>query len=263
MDINAIRTSGILELYALGLLDDKEVGQVSEYLIQFPELQVDLFDIQKALQSYAQTYGIKPRPELEEEIVNEVRSQGGFKNQSFAQNSNPSVPKGNVNFWLGLSTILGLMALGTLWYAFQNIQSNERLQQELNVVASECDSITTEKDKELNLYKLVLNSETKTLNFTPTEKFGSIEVLLYNNNASNQNFIKVNNFPELKEGQVLQLWSLMPNQDPKPLDIFNQNSELIIPVQFIPGTKTYAITIEEAGGAQVPNLELLIGTVNV
>jgi len=59
--LQEIRKSGLIEYYALGLLDDQDIQRVEMYLIQFSELQKDLLDIQLALQAYATSLSIKPR----------------------------------------------------------------------------------------------------------------------------------------------------------------------------------------------------------
>ena len=101
------------------------------------------------------------------------------------------------------------------------------------------------------------------LNMTPTSGYPETQLLFHINTVDRQNFIQVQNLPGIAANQAFQLWSLKPGVDPIPLTVFKQGDDFIIPVDFEEGTGTYAITIEAEGGAQVPTLERLIGTVTV
>jgi anti-sigma factor RsiW len=56
MDLNEYISSGILELYAAGALDEAEAREVEAMAAQHPEVKVELDAIQSALTGYAGAY---------------------------------------------------------------------------------------------------------------------------------------------------------------------------------------------------------------
>lgn len=68
MNIQAYIESGILEMYALDQLDPIEKDDVELMISLFPELQKELESIQHALETYAASCAIVPRPYVKDKI---------------------------------------------------------------------------------------------------------------------------------------------------------------------------------------------------
>lgn len=261
MDISEIRASGLLEQFVLGQLSEVEQKQVEGYLLQYPELKNDLFSIQNALQKYAETYGIQPKSHLEDRILEEIRSKGGFaKNSSIV---NKKAPSNNKNFWSGLSVLLGLLVIAAIWYSYKLSDENKDLKSTIQETAAACDSLDRVNKIYIKYYESMLSFETTKLDFTPTPGYPEVGLKFYYNPSQKENFIQINNLPLIQSNQAFQLWSLKDGEAPIPLDVFTGEKGEIVPVRFIDGTKTYAITIEKSGGVESPTLEQLIGTVGV
>ncbi len=260
MDIREVRESGLLEQYVLGLLSEVEQKQVESYLSEYPELKSDIFSIQGALQKYAETYGIQPKPLLEGKILEEIRSRGGITNNSAIGDKTKS---NNINLWSGLTVLLGLVALGTLWYSYKLIDENKDLKSTIKETILACDSVDQINKTYIKYYESMLSFETTKLDFTPTKGYPEVGLKFYYNPTQKENFIQINNLPVIDSNHTFQLWSLKEGEAPIPLDLFTGQKGAVLPVKFIDGTKTYAITIEKAGGVESPTLDRLIGTVGV
>lgn len=72
MDINNYIESGILELYALGLLSSSEVKEVDRLLKKYDVLAQELDKIYLALEKYAQMNAVEPRAGLEQELLDRI-----------------------------------------------------------------------------------------------------------------------------------------------------------------------------------------------
>lgn len=68
MNIQAYIDSGILEMYALDLLDPVEREEAELMISFFPEIRKELESIQNALEMYAGSRAIQPRPHLKDKI---------------------------------------------------------------------------------------------------------------------------------------------------------------------------------------------------
>ena len=73
-------SSGLLELYAMGISSPKETQIVQEHLNQFPELKQELKEIEMSLENYALTNSTQPAPSVKEKLFNQLFS-GDKKNQ--------------------------------------------------------------------------------------------------------------------------------------------------------------------------------------
>lgn len=68
LNIQAYLDSGILEMYALDLLDPDEREEAELVISFFPEIRKELDSIQYALEKYADSQAILPRPHVKDKI---------------------------------------------------------------------------------------------------------------------------------------------------------------------------------------------------
>ncbi|MBT8233885.1 MAG: anti-sigma factor [Saprospiraceae bacterium] len=257
--VKDIRESGLIEYYVLDILSQEERSQVEKYLIQFPELQKDYLEIQAAMQSYAQSQNIIPRKGLSNDITNYINENSANKiNKGGGGKSGSSS-----NLFKFLTGILGLVSVGALWFAFQKDNQIKEIQNEYAVYQSDCDSTVNAQNEKLSVLEFLNNPDNNSLEITPTDNYSNTKLILHSNPNTRRNFLQVNELPTINRDQAFQLWSLKDGQNPIPMNVFTLEGEIFIPLDFEEGTKTYAITIEQAGGSQVPTLTRLIGTVNV
>ena len=77
MNSNDIISSGLLELYALGLTSAEESEQVKKWLIEFPDVKAELMAIESAMESYAHANSIAPPTGVKERILNNIGAVHG------------------------------------------------------------------------------------------------------------------------------------------------------------------------------------------
>jgi len=258
--VKEIKESGIIEYYVLGLLSEKEVNQVRGYLEKYPELQKDYEEIQLAMQLYAKANGEPPRDGLSNDITEFIKNNG---EETVKENSSTSEeePKQGSNIFKNFAILFGFATLFGLYLSKHN--NYKELQKSNSILQEECDSTINAQQSIIVKYESLNNSENKSLSVTPTENYTNTQLVFHNNKSAKKNFIQILNLPEINNDQAFQLWSLKPDTDPIPLTVFKNDGNFIIPVDFEEGTQTYAITIENEAGAEVPTLTRLIGTVGV
>ena len=69
MDFNAYISSGILELYCIGLVTDAERAEVEQYAAQYPAIKIEIAYISASLEAYALANGISPAGKLKPELL--------------------------------------------------------------------------------------------------------------------------------------------------------------------------------------------------
>jgi hypothetical protein len=258
VDIAEIRSSGILELYALDQLSPAEKAEVEGYLVSYPELREDLKEIERSLEFLAMSAAKPAPPGLKGKILDEIRKTGP---QDKSGSDTPA--KRLSGIWSTIAALLGLGLLVGGYYLMQKNNRIEQLEQVLIAQRDSCNQSTQQLNAQLDILRQLTFPDNKILPFQATPGFASTDLYLHYNVVTGRSFIQVRNLPALATNQSFQLWSLKPNQAPTPLTVFDIPSNGLIEVAFEAGTDTYAITIEPKGGRQTPTLENLIGTVSV
>ena len=268
MNLEEIRNSGLLESYVIGLLSGRQLDEVEQHIRDYPELNSDLSEIQRSFRAYAEINGIQPRPELLDKILDEAR---GGQTTPTNTNSPKDIPDGGGRGPFFIPFLLfAALALAGAWWGYSNMNDYETLdgeysdlEQEYNEYQLVCDSLTADNAELRAMMNTITNPGNRIIQLTPTGNFAATNLYLHTNAELQINYIQAMTLPSIAANQAFQLWSLKDGQNPIPLTVFADSENQIIPVDFEEGTGTYAITIEDEDGAQVPNLEQLIGTIGV
>lgn len=253
-----IKDSGLLEQYALGLLSEEELLTVEQHLSLFPDLKLELREIESALHMYAKAMGIAPRPELEGQIMDSIKAQSPPIRETVGK-IKPMASR----TWLVAASVLGLGLLISLFSLFSLKNELNDLKSEYAVATTDCDNIVQDQNKTIELLQKLNNPDMKKHNMSATAGFPETQLFFYINPESKENFIQIQKLPLIAQGEIYQLWSLKDGIAPIPLSTFGGKVGDIIPVDFEDNTLTYAITIEPTGGSLSPNLAKLICTVGV
>ena len=239
-------------------LSTAEKAEVEGYIRTFPELKVDITEIERSLELFAKSASLKAPAGLKDKILDQIKNEGA------SEKTKPHTPSsGSFGMWRMVAALFGLGILLFGYLFWQKSNDAERLQQELTASRDSCEQSTQQLTDQLRLLQQLTYPDNKILPFTATPGFASTDLYLHHNAETKRNFIQVRNLPAIAANQSYQLWSLKPNQAPIPLDVFDLPATGLIEVRYVDGTETYAITIEPRGGKDSPTLENLIGTVGV
>ena len=257
MDIKKYISSGILELYVIGVLSEAEQAEVESMASKHIEIQQEIFQIANNLEKYARMHGVKVDAGVEQKLFNnlpeKVNKGGGKREEPVKQNA---------SLWKTGAIIFGLMtiALAILLY-----HQNEGFKQDLQIASDSlaiCDSLKTQEANKTRIYAEMNLPETKIVELTPTDNFPKARLRLYYNKENNSNILQWVEPPGLEPGTVYQLWYFDEENVPKPLETFD-NKKMIWELTFKNEATIYAFTIEPEGGSETPTLANLIGTVSI
>ena len=249
----------MLELYVLGLLSDEERAGIVTALSEYPELRQELAAIEAALEVYGKTAAIAPAANVKDRVMRDVQDS---LPESVRKN-----PRGSGRGGQGLWSIIAILAtLGLIVSLFFLNQRNRELKSvtsDNNTALDSCAQQNAILGQRVELLEKLLAPGSQIIPLQPTEVFADLQLYLYPNASTGDNFIQLVNVPAISEDQSFQLWALKSGADPQPLDVFQADGEAILEVAFVPDAENYAITIEPRGGSQVPTLENLIGVTPV
>ena len=233
-------------------LSTAERAEVESHLVTFPELRVDLNEIERALEFFAKATALSAPAGLKTKIMDALKDE-------FI----PDTRSGSGGIWRLFAFLFGL---GLVVMAYLFMQRNNQLnssEQELAALRDTCQTTQQRLNSQLQLLQQLTVPQNKIIPFTATPGFASTDIYLHHNAATKRNFIQVRSLPALTADQTYELWSIKTGQAPKRMDLFGSPANGLVEVQYVEGTDVYAITIEKAGGVDSPTMTNLIGTVAV
>lgn len=243
-----IRDSGLLELYVLGELSADDRRVVLDAIVEYPELKQDISEIERAFYAVAKASAAKaPRVPLEN-ALQYIRTDKG---------STSPKPRENVGLSRGWLMMLPILACAAVLWWVTNGHNTEK--QELQASLVDCEAKSQSINGQLMVYQALNDQDNIILAVAATEKYPETKLYFHTNDTSKKNYIQIQNLPPINDNQSYQLWSLKPDTDPIPLDVFQGDESAIIEVSYEEATANYAITIEPRGGQQSPTLANLIG----
>ncbi len=264
MNKEDIISSGLLELYALGIASPEEKAQVEHWLMEYPGLNHELRAIEDSLETYAHAYAKEPSTHLKDKIFKEITNDTG-KRETGDGNHRP-VPQMIYRipafFRLSVAAML-ILLIGSivLNYMYYNkyreadkkyTATNEQLQQ-ANEKLKQNDEANAVMKHELNLMG-DKNALPVVLNGTSTAPDALAKIYWMKNNGDI--YIDPTNLPPAPEGKQYQFWAIING---KPVDGGMIRTEKgvyrIQKMKSFGHADAFAITLEKEGGSPVPHGE--------
>jgi anti-sigma-K factor RskA len=258
-----IISSGLLELYALGLASPEEMQQVEQALSLYPEVKQELDSIELSLESYARAHAIEPSSSVKDKIFAQL-SAGENKVVPFVSNGNFKPLQSvisqkiyRVPFFFKVAAaaifilLIGSIALNYSYYSkYQNANNSLQVAQE-KIKQNEDANITMKN--ELNVVS-DKNARPVVLNGTPHAPDALAKIYWMKNTG--EVYVDPTNLPGVPEGKQYQLWAIV---DGKPVDAGMISTEKgiyhIQKMKSFGHAQAFAITLEKAGGSPAPTMD--------
>ncbi len=259
MDIQEYIESGILELYVYGALSPKESEEVSAILAQYPEVKQEVEQIEKALQNLSAAAAPYNPEELLAAIKLKLRNSGGVVQlQPTASQKRARI----ISFISVAASIVFLIGIFIL------LNKNNELSDQLKVVETE----NVQLESKLNYSEDALQETKDILAIVRDPQITKVPlagqqvapeayVNVFWDKAGNKAYIDAIGLPEPPEGFVYQVWSLQ--LDPLTptsmglLENFSSDENKIFELENPNDSQAFGITLEPAGGSEIPTMEQL------
>ena len=252
-----IRENGLLELYVLGDLNTAEKAQVVQAVNNSTDLKIELIQIERAFKSYADAHGIEPSPQVLDRVLEDIRGRKNSSSDTTQAPGKSSSLKSPLN--LGLAMITMILAACSIWSLNNMNEEKTTLREQVTL----CKEVEQQRSMQLAMYRELSNNDNQIVMSTATEKYPQTKLVIHNNPNSKRNFLQIQNLPEISDKQSYQLWSLKGDTPPTPLNVFQGSEGDLIEVDHIENTDAYAITIEDLGGKESPDLDNIISIFKV
>jgi len=253
-------SSGLLELYAMGIASPEETQIVQEHLAQFPELKEELHGIEMSLENYALSQSVPPDPSVKEKLFNELFS-GEDKKKEVNEAPVVSMTKKYPIplFYKSVAAAVFILLIGSIvlnytyfekFHAAQDALSEA--QQKLNTQERSNEAMSHDLDVVTDKYAMPV-----VLNGTPHAPDALAKIFWMKNTG--QVYIDPTNLPKVPPGKQYQLWGIV---DGKPVSGgMIETTKGVYHIQKMKSfgkVDAFAITLEKAGGSPTPTMDQMI-----
>ncbi len=266
MELNDIISSGLLELYALGMTNKEETEQVEAWARQYPAVQAEIYSLQSGMETYAFANAVAPIASVKEKIFSELNlttKNNGSPQQKI--NTAKIVPVSS--FWKRVAAasvilFIGSAVLNVVYFNKYDdvnhkyeIAKNEQqqLQQQLALQQQENDDMKNDMSVVQSKYSMPVS-----LHGLDAAPDAAAKIFWMKNTG--EVYIDPSNLPETPNGMQYQLWAIV---DGKPLDAGlivtgKGNKYSYQKMKTFGKAEAFAVTLETKGGNPTPKGDMYV-----
>jgi len=258
-------TSGILEMYAAGVLDQHERQEVERMAASSADVQAALQEACEVMDNYARLYAVTPKPELKGRIMTHIAGESSL-NGDAAERDNvrplyADVEKQGSSYkWMFAASVVLFLMSGFLSYYFY--QKWQQAESQLSIalageqtLAQNYQTASYQLNRQEQILRMLRDEDYRPVKLQGVEAHPDANVMVYWSPQQQKVYVDAVQLPALPAGKQYQLWALYNG---KPIDagMLQINGEPSIQqMKQIGAAQAFAITLEPAGGSISPTLE--------
>lgn len=261
-------SSGLLELYAMGISSPEEKQLTEAHLQQFPELKKELGEIELSLEKYAVSNATEPAPAVKEKLFNQLfpgeQKQNKAKEETqIIPSETPVVSMNKRNtiplFYKSIAAAVFILLIGSFILNYSYFNKYHDAQKALDVARQQLrekeksnEAMSRDLDVVTNKYAMPV-----VLKGTPQSPDAVAKIFWLKNTG--QVYIDPSNLPKAPEGKQYQLWGIV---DGKPVSGgMIQTSKGVYSIQKMKSfgqVDAFAVTLEKTGGSPTPTMDQMV-----
>ena len=245
MDIKEYISSGIIELYVLGLCSPEEEKEFETLRLQYPELNTAILEYESALENQHQQQAKLPSPAVDEKVLKTLDSLNPpAMVVPIHQQSNHSLS----SWKMAAAAAILLFITSTV---FNYLLYNKTKKQELALKNKGADNLSLPASD----YEIMKNPT-----ITPVAMYGVgshaiCRCTMFWDKKTGKIYIMIHHLPESSKSKDYQLWATVNGQQVN-VGIVNDaiRGRFIELSNVPPGSVAFTVTLEKAGGSTTPDL---------
>jgi len=257
MDKQSIISSGVLELYALGIASEEEQSLVENLMSTHPEVREEVNLIQSALNNYAAQQIANPPAGMKEAIMRSINNADAPTPKPQASKATSS---GGGNKWIGYTGWAAALLLGGLSLFFFN-QKNDSASQlskskaAFTTLEADCQTQKAKNQLMANYNDFLIKPTTRHIHVFNLETKAP-QVVVYWNSESKAGYINTFDLPAPPKDKTYQMWADVEGEMIN-MGTFNCQPNELQKVEYIANAESINITLEPLGGSDHPTVSLL------
>lgn len=255
MKIEDYISSGILESYLLGELDENDRAMVERMEANHAEIKTELEQIAITLEIIYQKTAVSPPGYLKDQIQKKS-SLAASNAQSLKIASESS---GDFGYMIAASISIAILTSLLAFYFYHQWQSTKHQLQDVIAQHQEVADNYQLVNQQLNTLNQAVevfkNPEYIRVLMKGTTNAPSSLATVYWNDHTREVYLHMHSLQKLSSDKQYQLWAIVEG---KPVDIgVFDHADQLIKMQSIGRAAAFAVTIEPKGGSATPTLETM------
>lgn len=253
--------SGMLELYATGLLSIEEMRDAELKACQFSEIKTELESLQTLLERYAMKYSMIPPAGLKEQIMQQIESSATVADSKVKPIVRPISPTQapSINYLAVASMALLVIAAGfAIRFALQADQYKQKVNQLTQLQESSRIALNATSQSLVNTQEqltALTDPNTERITMLGTPKSPESIAMIYWNKETKAVYLDVKRLPAQPSDKQYQLWYIDPANKPVNAGMFDVNSDNMLKMIDAPDALAFAVTLEPRGGSPNPTMD--------
>ena len=253
MDIKQYIESGALELYVLGQLSESEAREVEKVATANPKVAAEITRIENVMERLAQSLSVPVDNQVLDRTLEQIRRQ----HTSSAGKTNTSA---NGLTWIAWTiALLALATAGWLWTVKSSTAAElAEVRQQYDTLKTDCATLSAEREANAAILATLTRPETKYIILGGTDNAPDSRAVVFYNTDVKQAYFSASYLPTPPAGKQYQLWGI-DGEGPKSLGVLDLDlaNGALLNLDYLPGVAAFAITLEELGGKEGPDLDAL------
>ena len=277
MEPNEIISSGLIELYCLGLASPAEIAQVEGWARQYPAIAAEIAQVQEGMESYAQAHAVAPGAAVKEKLfanlgLNDERA-GTVKSIATDTIASATPVRSISTYWrtaaaASVILLLGSAILNVVYYNKYN-DSNAALQTAQQQVQSAEQSLAIERQRNeamSNDMAVVHNPHSLPVSLKETEPAAGTNAKIFWMQNTGEVMIDASNLPDAPAGKQYQFWAIV-NGAPVDGGMIITNDKgtkfRMQKMKTFGKADAFAISLEKEGGSAAPTQVVSMGKISL
>ena len=269
MELNEIISSGLLELYVLGMASEQETAEVTAWAKQYPEVAAEIAAIESGLETYAMLHAIKPTAAVKEKIFSGLNMPAGNPGSAGINNQPVATVVGIKPFWKYAAAASIVLLIGSaifnmvLYNKYKDADKNYQAAVIAKTSTEEQLAALEESNKEMKNDMGVIQSKySEPMVLHGLEKAPDAAAkIFWMKNTTGEVYIDPSNLPDAPAGKQYQFWAIV---DGKPVDggliVTSKKGDKfrIQKMKAFGKAEAFAVTLEPAGGMPQPTGDMYV-----
>ena len=251
MNAQEIISSGILELYCMGLTSATETAEVAAWAKQYPEVAAEIEAIQSGLEAYAQTHAIAPGASVKEKLFAAINTGKAAPVVDLKPVDRTTAKVYSISpAWKYAAAASIILLIGSLVLNYTFYSKYQTTDKELAYTQSEL-------EKEKNIAKamkgdmdVMINPDAMHVKLDGMPNVPDAKARIYWMKNTKEVYVDPSNLPEVPAGKQYQFWAIV---DGKPVNggiistKINGKTVHVQKMKSFGSAQAFAISIEDAG----------------
>ncbi len=271
MDLKEYISSGIIELYASGNLNEHESAEVEHLIRTYPEIKSEYEKIQQTIYLTSLINIKTPSPLVKESIFKTInRSEKPFSQSKQELISSENKQSSSFKYLLAASIVFLLTSLVVNLYLYNKLNDANSeiaiLSDQKKIITQEYEAVNKKLSIARSDIEILHDRNYKAIDLRGMEISPSSNVMAYWSPVTKKVFVEVRSLPVPPPDKQYQLWAIsqgipvdlgVMDVDPSDLSLHEMKN--------MEDPQAFAVTLEPKGGSAIPTMDQMyvMGEINI